>query len=895
MEIQQILVLRGPNVWANFPVIEVWVDLRPDLDVPSNTFPGFNERLKGWLPTMVEHRCGLGIHGGFFQRLDTGTYLGHILEHTSLEIQSLVGPVVGFGRARESFVAGVYRVAIEYAEERLGLACIQMAIRMLTAARTGEPFDMTSELAQLRRLSDDVCFGPSNQAILGAAKVRQIPWIRLADNSLVQLGYGSAQRRIWTAETDDTSAVAESIAQDKELTRTMLRQAGVPVPEGRAVSSPEEACEVAEKLGFPVVVKPREGHHGDGVSIDLMDRESVLRAYEIADSVEYGRGQGVVVEQCIQGVHHRLLVVGSEVVAAAQGEPDHVVGDGKSTVQRLVELGNERPNRGDPEIYQHDRLVLDAIATGVLTRQGLTVDSIPAEGKRVILHYNGDLPNDVTHLVHPELARVAVLAAKTIGLNIAGVDFVLVDPSRPVDEQKGAVLEVNASPSLLMHVNPVRGESRPVGKAIVDQLFAPGTTGRIPIVAVSGTNGKSSVVALLEPLLASRGCLGVASSDGLSVGGRYLERENGVSQGNVERLLVNPIVDCAIVEMCERTVLEQGIGFDRCQVAVVTQLGSSDHLGMPLLDRDRMLLVERCGVDMVLPDGYAVLNADDPDVLGMVPKCPGKILLFTLDRNRPEVLSHREAGGRTVSLSQGQLRLEQGEAVLLDFALQSSLSPADARNVLAAVGAAVSVGVGVEEIAAVLRTLRLSEGDMPARAKRTRKRSHNGGILVLTLARNPSALEALFDDGGLRDFQGKRLAVVTHVPRDWRREDAFTFGTLLGANVDDVELRVDFTSAKGNVSAIPSVNGQSDFELLEALIEGARSQKRAQIKTLPSLSSEDLASLPSTLGPGSLLFVQLGNFPSLASFGPPEEVRQKTESSLGANKSRRPDGQPAEV
>ncbi|MGC4069635.1 MAG: ATP-grasp domain-containing protein [Polyangiaceae bacterium] len=468
MDIQKILVLRGPNVWANFPVIEVWVDLRPDLDVPSNTFPGFNERLKAWLPTMIEHRCGIRGTGGFFQRLDTGTYLGHILEHTSLEIQSLVGPVVGFGRARESFVPGVYRVAIEYAEERLGLACVRTAIALLTAARTGEPFDIDEELAKLRKLSEEACFGPSTQAIVSAARKRDIPWIRLAQNSLVQLGYGSEQRRIWTAETDQTSAIAESIAQDKDLTRRLLMQAGVPVPRGKAVASADEAVQAAEDLGYPVVVKPQEGNHGRGVSIDLRDCDGVAAAFDIA----HAEGDGVVVEQCIVGDHHRLLVIGNRVVAAAQGEPDHVTGDGQRTIQQLVDWGNAQPNRGDPEIHPHDRLKLDAIALDLLKRQGLTPESVPAVGRRVVLHYNGDLTTDVTSRVHPEVARIAVLSARTVGLNIAGIDFVLSDVGRPVEEQQGAVLEVNASPSLLMHVKPLRGEPQPVGEAIVDDSLS---------------------------------------------------------------------------------------------------------------------------------------------------------------------------------------------------------------------------------------------------------------------------------------------------------------------------------------------------------------------------------------------------------------------------------------
>ena len=907
MDIQQILVLRGPNIWANFPVIEVWVDLRSNLDVPSNTFPGFNDRLKSWLPSMIEHRCGLGVHGGFFQRLDTGTYLGHILEHTSLEIQSLVGPVVGFGRARETYVAGIYRVAIEYAEERLGLACVHMTIRLLTAARTGEAFDINAELAQLKKLAEEHCFGPSTQAIVTAAKKRDIPWIRLADNSLVQLGYGSAQRRIWTAETDDTSAVAESIAQDKELTRMLLSQAGVPVPQGQAVTSAEEAWCVAQELGLPVVVKPREGHHGDGVSIDLSDRASVLRAYEIADGVEYGRGQGVIVEQCIQGVHHRILVVGDRVVAAAQGEPDYVVADGKHSVRQLVDIGNQNPNRGDPEIHHHDRLVLDDIAINVLSRQGLTVDHVPSDGRRVILHYNGDLPNDVTRLVHPEVARIAVLAAKTVGLNIAGVDMVLTDIARSPEEQHGAVLEVNASPSLLMHTKPLRGEPQPVGEAIVDQLFAAATRGRIPIVAVSGTNGKTSVVAILDSLLASAGTLGIAGSDGLWVGGRALERQNATDYENVARLLVNPIVDVMLVEMDPRTILEQGIAFDRCQVAVVTNLGSADHLGLPLMDRDRMLLVERCGVDMVLPDGMAVLNADDADVLTMAAKCPGKILLFSRRRDAQALSEQRAKGGRTLGVDAGAIYFEEGAEVLHSMTLPATVRGFPLENLLSAMGAAWAFGQAPADIARTIESTHLASGSSPVKAARWRSlKSATGATVVVSVARNLSAFEAAVaytEHCAEREGLGaerkvafaRRTAIQTHLPADWRSEDAFIVGSFLGKQFDSVELRVETQLAQGNVGANPTRNGQSESALAEAFAEGVRSQNHAELAVLPSMVQVGVTALQATITACSLLFVQVGNFERLASFALPEEELPNSGSNSGATNSKRHDGSLAEV
>jgi cyanophycin synthetase len=870
MDIQQILVLRGPNVWANFPVIEVTVDLRPDLDVPSKTFPGFNDRLKNWLPSMIEHRCGLGFRGGFFQRLDDGTYLGHILEHSSLEIQSLVGPLVGFGRARETTTAGVYRVAIEYAEERLGLACVQMAIRMLTAARTGEPFDIELELATLRKQAEEDCFGPSTQAIVSAAVKRTIPWIRLANNSLVQLGYGRAQRRIWTAETDQTSAIAESIAQDKELTRTLLRQSGVPVPEGRVVSSAEEAWRAAQELGLPVVVKPREGNYGRGVSIDLRDQLSVLRAFNVANAEK----EGVIVEQCIQGLHHRLLVVGDKFIAAAQGDADHVIGDGQHSIRELVDIDNQHPNRGDPQTHPLARIELDQIALDLLGRNDMTPSTVPLAGQRVILHYNGDLPNDVTPLVHPEVARVAVLAAKTVGLNIAGIDMVLTDISCPVEEQHGAVLEVNASPSLIMHVKPLRGEPQPVGEAIVEQLFPSGVTGRVPVVAVSGTNGKSAAIALLERFIGSQNpsaVIGIASSDGLSVGKRVLKPGCATDYDNVARLFVNPLVDFALVEMEPSTVLRQGIPFDHCQVAIVTNLGSSDHLGVPYMTRERMILVERCGVDMVLPEGTAVLNADEPEVLEMAAKCPGKVLLISRDGERSELATHRANGGRTVTIGNHRIRFEEGTTCLAEWELPIVLASYSVTNLLSALGGAWSLGLEPAQLVEILREPTFQKELQGFRLQRTRKLDVEDRRIFITLARNPSAVEeAIRDVDGQGPF-ARRIAIQTFLPKDWRDEDAFTVGSILAKHFDEVRLQVETPLANENVPSSDARNGHPEPPLVSAFAEGVRSQNHAQFAMSATDNRAPWSFGLSATKPGDLLFVQVGNPEFAASFSPAKE------------------------
>lgn len=463
MQIQKVFKLRGPNIWANFPVLEVWVDLEELKDTSSEMIPGFNERLKGWLPSMIEHRCSEGVRGGFFERLRRGTWMGHILEHTTLELQSLAGNEVGFGRAREMSTEGLYKVAIEYLNEDVAMAALDTAFRLLQAAINDTAFDVAAEVEKLRGLVHQHCLGPSTASIVAAAKERDIPCIRMNNDSLVQLGYGSKMRRICAAETDRTSAIAEAIAANKDLTRQLLKSTGVPVPEGRPVTDVEDACAAAEDLEWPVVVKPLDGNHGRGVTTNLMTKEQVIAAYSVAKS----EGSGVIVEKYITGDDYRLLVVGNQLVAAAWREPAHVIGDGNSTIGQLIDEINRDPRRADGHSSVLTRIKIDAPALAVLAEKGYTTDSVPATGVKVYVRHNANLSTggtatDVTDLVHPETARRAVDAARMVGLDIAGLDVIAKDISRPLREQGGAVIEINAGPGLRMHLSPSHGTPRAV-------------------------------------------------------------------------------------------------------------------------------------------------------------------------------------------------------------------------------------------------------------------------------------------------------------------------------------------------------------------------------------------------------------------------------------------------
>jgi cyanophycin synthetase len=843
MEIRRVAALRGPNIWANSPVLEVWLALSPEEDRPSNSFAGFCDRLTSWLPSLHEHRCSVGTPGGFFSRLREGTYLGHVLEHVTLELETLAGTPIGFGRTRETSEAGVYKVVVKYKNEQVARAALETAHALLEAALSGTEFHVESRIRALRDLADRVCLGPSTLAIVTAAEEKGIPHLRLNAGSLVQLGYGKAQHRIWTAETDATSALAEAIAQDKELTRRLLHAAGVPVVEGRRANSAEDAWEAAEEIGLPVVVKPRDANHGRGVCIGLVDRASVMDAYELASR----EGDGVVVERLVPGDAHRILVINGRVVAASRGEPEQVVGDGLRTIEQLVAAVNRDPARGEDETFVLSPLLLDAVALQLINNQGFEPSSVLPVGKVVTVHHYGDYTTDVTDQVHATTAAACVLAAQTVGLDLAGIDVVACRIEQPLETQRGAVLEVNASPGLLMHLKPLRGQPRPVGEAIVSGLFPEGRTGRIPIVGVTGTNGKSTVIDLLAGIMEDAGVsVGVATSDGLRVAGRRLSSDDCANMASARHLLMNPFVETALLEVSARSVLDEGLGFDRCQVAVVTNVGSGDHLGLKYIDGlATMKRVKRAPVDVVLPAGAAVLNADDPAAVALAENCRGETVLFGRSAANPTLRDHCQSGRRAIYVD--------GEAiVLVSQSSQHAVLPLaqlafgtlgrdsfQLDNVLAAVAAAYALGVPE---AAILNGLR--RFGRYALSQRVSAFEHEGHILLLTLCRNVSALQALM---GVLDRccrTGHRTAVYA-ASSDWRSEDALEQGRVLGDAFD----RVIITISEHDGTQAPSVRSSE----LEAGIRcGTRATTERQ-----AVRWQRMAELPGLLTRPGLVMLQM--------------------------------------
>jgi cyanophycin synthetase len=700
--------LRGPNIWTYRPVIEAWLDIGELEECPSNKLPGLYERLTAWLPGLIEHRCGVGERGGFLERLRDGTWAGHILEHVVLELQNLAGMKTGFGKTRSTADHGIYKMAFRTRDETVGRAALKAGHALLMAAINDTPFDLDAAVAELTELVDRYCLGPSTGHIVEAATERRIPSIRLTEGNLVQLGHGAAQRRIWTAETDRTSAIGESIASDKDLTKTLLASCGVPVPEGTVVRSAQAAWEEAQDIGVPVAVKPVDGNHGRGVSLNLMTEADVHAAYAIA--AEEGDSSAVLVERFIPGNEHRLLVVGSKVVAAARGESLWVTGDGKSSVTQLCDSQiNVDPRRGDSEefplnpVKPHDsEIKLD------LKRQGLTPDSIPQAGQKVLIQLNGNVADDVTDEVHPDVAYVAALAARVVGLDIAGIDLVAEDISRPLEEQRGAIIEVNSSPGLLAHIKPAKGEPRNVGRAIVEHLFAEGETGRIPLVGVTGTTVAALAARLVGTVLNLAGKhVGVANRDGLFLDGRQVTTQDGTRFDAGQRLLINRTVQAAVFESNPRTILSEGLPYDRCLVGIVTDLGTVDDVAdLYVRDEDALVNVVRSQVDVVLSEGAAVLNAADPHVAALAGLCDGAVLFYAQDEANAALRAHRAAGGRAAFVRNGHIVLAEGgdETPLLGMDKVKPATAAQPEAVLAAALAGWALDVPTDLICAGLRT-----------------------------------------------------------------------------------------------------------------------------------------------------------------------------------------------
>ena len=707
IQLLRVTHLSGPNIWTYRPVIEAWVDIGLLEDSPSNTLPGFYERLTTLLPGLIEHRCGVGEPGGFLERLREGTWVGHILEHVVLELQNLAGMRTGFGKTRQTPVRGVYKMAFRTRQEQVGRAALAAGLDLVMAAIDDTPYELATTVAHLRDMVDSLCLGPSTAHIVEAATERGIPHVRLTEGNLVQLGHGASQRRIWTAETDQTSAIAEEIASDKDLTKSLLQSCGVPVPQGQMVNTVSEAWEAAQDVGLPVAIKPYDGNHGRGVSLDLHSQKDIEAAFLLAQR----KGDGsVIIEQFIPGNEHRLLVVGKRVVAAARGETAWVTGDGQANIIELADAQlNTDPRRGKGEDAPLNTITPQDSAEIILEleRQGFTAYSVPATGEKVLIQRNGNVAFDVTDIMHPSVAAAAALAARVVGLDIAGVDMVLEDISRPLSTQRGAVIEVNASPGLLAHIKPADGQPRPIGKAIIEHLFATEETGRIPVVGVTGTQDTTRIARLIAWLVHISGKqVGLACQDGFYLGARQVEAADTTRWEAAQRLLINRQVETAVFENSSRMILSEGLPYDKCLVGVITDVSGFETLGEFYIDHlDKLYNVVRTQIDVILPQGTAVLNAADPQVVEMASLCDGKVIFYGLDPQLGALAAHRALGERVLFLRDQHIVLAQGpvEVALISLAAMKPAKADKPDMVMAAVAAAWALDIPPDLIAAGLR------------------------------------------------------------------------------------------------------------------------------------------------------------------------------------------------
>ncbi|CAP42199.1 cyanophycin synthetase [Bordetella petrii] len=811
MEVSRIRALRGPNLWSRNTAIEAIVTCHDAECAIDEHLPEFEARLRARFPQIGRLRPD-----GQQEALS----IAHVLQAAALALQAHAGCPVAFGRTAATIEPGVFQVVVEYSEEAVGRLAIEQAAQLLAAALDDTPFDLAGALARLRELDENLRLGPSTASIVNAALARNIPFRRLTQGSMVQFGWGSRQRRIQAAETDATSAIAESIAQDKDLTKMLLDAAGVPVPRGCSVSDPQAAWDAVRELGGPVVIKPRDGSQGRGVAVNIETREQVEAAYRAAADIS---GE-VIVERYIPGHDFRLLVVGDSLVAAARRDPPQVTGDGRHTVRELVEQVNADPLRGDGHATSLTKIRFDDIALATLKKQGLDANSVPPAGMLVALRHNANLSTggsatDVTDEVHPDLAARAVAAARMVGLDICGVDVVAETVHLPLEEQHGGVVEVNAAPGLRMHLNPSFGKGRAVGEAIIASMFAEGDDGRIPVVAVAGTNGKTTTVRLTTHLLAGSGLrVGMTNSDGVYIGARSIDSGDCSGPRSARRVLAHPGVDAAVFETARGGILREGLAFDRCDVAIVTNLGMGDHLGLGYISTvEDLAVVKRVIVQYVHAGGTAVLNATDPIVADMASACPGSVTFFSSDPAHPLIGTHRAQGHRVVYRDGPDIVAAQGDAevriALADIPLTHGGAIAfQVDNAMAAVAAAWSLGVDWPVIRQGLAGFISDAQTVPGRFNMF---DYRGATVIADYGHNPDAIQALVQ--AVEALPARRRSVVISGAGDRRDDDLRRQTEILGDAFDDVVLYEDQCQ-----------RGRADGEVLTLLRQGLAGAQRAR-------------------------------------------------------------------
>ena len=725
MKIIEIKAMRGPNYWSvnRKKLIVMKLDIEELEESPTNKIDGFSERIEKMFPTMIEHRCSEGKRGGFFSRIKEGTWMGHVIEHIALEIQTLAGMECGFGRTRSTRTKGVYTVVFSYMEEKVGIFAAKASVRIAEALINGKEYNLEADILEMRELRERTRFGPSTGSIIDEAVARDIPYIRLNDESLVQLGYGKNQVRFRATMTDRTSSISVDLASNKDETKRMLQDAAIPVAKGLCISREEEVQEAIDKIGFPLVFKPLDGNHGKGATIGVKTAEEAYEAF--AHAKHYSRR--IIVEKFITGFDFRVLVIDHKFIASALREPAHVIGDGKSTINELIEKENKDPRRG----YGHENVLteisIDRETMEQLAKKNHTLETILPKDEKCYLKGTANLSTggtstDITDIVHPNNIFIFERISRVIGLDICGIDIMATNLSEPLEDTGGVVLEVNAAPGFRMHLAPAVGLPRNVAAPVIDMLYPQGKSCRIPIIAITGTNGKTTTTRLIAHIVKNIGYrVGFTTSDGIYVGNSMLTKGDTTGPVSAEFILKDPTVEFAVLETARGGILRAGLGFSRCDVAVVTNI-QEDHMGLSDIHTlEDMSKVKGVVVASVKNDGYAVLNADNPHCVSIGKNADCNIAYFSLDENNPVVVEHCKKGGIAAIYENGYITIKKGDwkfrvekvtVIPLTFGGRVTFM---IYNVLAATLAAYVYGFKIEDIRMSLETFIPSSAQTPGR------------------------------------------------------------------------------------------------------------------------------------------------------------------------------------
>ncbi len=817
MQILEIKVLKGPNYWSvrRTKLIQMKLDLEEKENMPTNKIPGFRERLEKLLPTLYEHRCSVGTPGGFFERVDEGTWMGHVIEHIALEIQTLAGMDTGFGRTRtpEGEKEGIYYVVFSYMEEDAGVYAAKAAVRIALALITGVDYDLSEDIQKMREIREDTRLGPSTGCIVEEAAKRGIPYIRLNKASLVQLGYGVNQKRIRATIASTTSNIAVDIACNKEETKMLLEAAEIAVPRGTVIRTEEGLDEAIKKFGYPLVIKPIDGNHGKGNTTNIINREQALKAFEAAKA--YSRS--VIIERFITGYDFRCLVINNKFICAALRTPASVIGDGIHTIQWLIEETNKDPRRGFGHEKVLTQITMDQFTQKMLDDAEISLDHIPSKGERVLLKPTANLSTggtstDVTDEVHPANIFMFERIAKIIGLDICGIDVMAIDLKTPVAENGGAVLEVNAAPGFRMHIDPSEGLPRNVAEPVVDMLFPKGSVGRIPIIAITGTNGKTTTTRLTAHIAKSAGKkVGYTTSDGVYIQNQLMMKGDCTGPVSSTFVLKDPTVDFAVLECARGGILKSGLAFQNCEVAVVTNV-AADHIGLGGIHTvEAMAKVKSVVPETVFPHGYAVLNADDDLVYKMKKDLKCNIALFSMDENNQRIKEHCNENGLACVYENGYVTIMKGNwkiRVLPARDIPLTYEAKAVHNINNCLPAVLSAylfrDITIDDIRTGLQTFIPSESLTPGRLNFFHFKHFT---MLADFAHNPHGLKLLCDFVSKLDYPIK-IGVISGTG-DRRDEDIRELGEISAKFFDEIIIRCD-----------KNLRGRTADEIINLLKEG---------------------------------------------------------------------------